>query len=317
MATDVLDITALFDEVVGSYRMIRCLGEGGMGAVYLARHPELGSEVAIKVLRPEHSRNVEVIRRCFDEAYALAQLQHPGIVRIYDFGHHTNGMAYLVMELLQGEPLAARMKREGPLPEAVVMEVMRQLASVLDVIHQVGVVHRDLRPRNLYLTLDEQSSSGSRVKVLELGLAKLAARDEGSNTAPVYMSPEQCRDGARIDHRSDLYSLGCIAFEMACGGPPFARGGSPFEVAMQHIAQPAERLRDRGAAVNAALEEIVARLLEKDPAERYQSAEQLLAALERAVSARAPTAPRRKSVSSIPPPTSSSDGGGRKPPDDD
>jgi eukaryotic-like serine/threonine-protein kinase len=282
-------------DVVGSYRIIGKIGEGGMGAVYVAEHTLIGRQAAIKVLQREMSHRQDLVTRFFNEARAATAVKHPGIVEIYDFGYHTDGSAYIVMEFLEGETLSARLRRTGPLPAARAAALGRQVAGALGAAHAKGIVHRDLKPDNIFIVRDPDITDGERTKILDFGIAKLAAGDQPgiSKTrsgvvlgTPTYMSPEQSKGAGNVDARADLYALGCILFEVVCGRPPFvAEGGG--EVMAQHIyaAVPAP---SSIAPVTPELEQFLLRALAKDPAHRFQSAEEMSAALQMAVPSGAP-----------------------------
>ncbi|HWN69498.1 MAG TPA: serine/threonine-protein kinase, partial [Haliangium sp.] len=211
------------------------LAEGGMGAVYLATHELMGREVAIKVLLPRMSTERDVIQRFFNEARATGSLNHPGIVAIFDLDQAEDGRAYIVMERLQGETLQQRLRRVQRLSMAETVDVVKQLASALAAAHGKGVVHRDLKPSNIFLCEDPEIPGRERLKILDFGVAKLA-QQEGSLVTragafvgtPGYMAPEQCRDSSTVDHRADLYALGCIMYDCLCGRPPFV--GDAVEV---------------------------------------------------------------------------------------
>ena len=273
-------------DVVGSYRIIGKIGEGGMGAVYLAEHTLIGRQAAIKVLQREMSHRQDLVTRFFNEARAATAVKHPGIVEIYDFGYHTDGSAYIVMEYLEGETLAARLRRTGTQPAVRVVALGRQVAGALGAAHARGIIHRDLKPDNIFIVRDPDVADGERTKILDFGIAKLATGDQPwiSKTrtgevmgTPAYMSPEQCKGAGNVDARTDLYALGCILFEMACGRPPFvAEGGG--EVMAQHIFAPVPAPNSL-APVTSQLEQFLLRALAKDPAQRFQSAEEMSAAL--------------------------------------
>jgi serine/threonine-protein kinase len=277
-------------DVVGSYRIIAKIGEGGMGAVYVAEHTLIGRQAAIKVLQREMSHRQDLVTRFFNEARAATAVKHPGIVEIYDFGYHTDGSAYIVMEYLEGETLSARLRRTGPLPAARAAALGRQVAGALGAAHAKGIVHRDLKPDNIFIVRDPDITDGERTKILDFGIAKLAAGDQPgiSRTrtgtvmgTPAYMSPEQSKGAGNVDARTDLYALGCILFEMVCGRPPFvAEGGG--EVMAQHIYAPVPAPSSI-APVAPQLEQFLLRALAKDPAHRFQSAEEMSAALQMAV----------------------------------
>jgi serine/threonine protein kinase len=279
-------------DVVGSYRILRKIGSGGMGAVYVAEHTLIGRQAAIKVLHHEMSHRKNLVTRFFNEARAATAVKHPGIVEIYDFGYHTDGSAYIVMEYLEGETLAARLHRTGTLPAARAAVLGRQVAGALGAAHAKRIVHRDLKPENIFIVRDPDIVDGERTKLLDFGIAKLVAGDRRGMSktrtgevmgTPTYMSPEQSKGAGNVDARTDLYALGCILFEMVCGRPPFvAEGGG--EVIAQHILVPVPAPSSI-APVTPELEQFLLRALAKDPADRFQSAEEMSAALQVAVPA--------------------------------
>ena len=281
----------MIGESVGNFRITELLGGGGMGTVYMAEHPGLGRRAAVKVLHAQLAADPEIVQRFFNEARAANAVGHPGIVEVLDFGTLPSGAPYIVMELLPGESLAARLRRTGRLPVAAAVEVADQVADALGAAHRKGIVHRDLKPDNLFLVADSESGhSPGRpvVKVLDFGVAKLQQLPGGSGDlrtrtgimmgTPQYMSPEQCRDARDVDHRADVYSLGVVLHEMLAGAPPFV-SSSWGELVHLHIGVPAPALRDCGADVPQSLEAIVRRALEKDPNARFASMEELRAAL--------------------------------------
>ena len=277
----------LTEKTIGNYRLLRPLGEGGMGVVYEAVHASMHRRAAVKVLRPELSRNQEVIRRFFNEARATNEIRHPGIVQIYDCGTMPDGSPWLIMELLEGETLSVLLARRERLPEAEVIDLGAQAASVLAAAHAAGIVHRDLKPDNLYVVPDPGVPGGRRVKVLDFGIAKLGslAAAGGMRTqtgmlmgTPVYMSPEQCRGNKEIDGRSDVYSLGLILYQMAAGKPPFISDGlgELFDMHMNRTAPPLARV---SPDVGPALAAVIHRALQKKPADRFASMNDLQKAL--------------------------------------
>jgi tRNA A-37 threonylcarbamoyl transferase component Bud32 len=285
---------------VGAYRIVAKLGEGGMGVVYLGEHVELGHRVAIKVLLPELTRNVDLVQRFFNEARATTRIRHPGIVQIFDFGQAADGSVYFVMELLDGHSLGARL-RAGVLAEGHAVALVRQVAGALAACHAVGIVHRDLKPDNIMLVADPDIAIGERAKILDFGIAKLAdgqyaaslrTRTGSVMGTPYYMSPEQSRGAGHVDHRTDVYALGCILFEMLCGRPPFVGEGLGEILGMhQYVAPPAPRtLRP---SLSPALEAVILRALAKHPDQRQRDMETFIAELgaDGAASFRAPTAP--------------------------
>jgi hypothetical protein len=271
---------------LGSYTLHRELGRGGMGAVFVGGHTLLGRQAAIKVLLPELSREHAIVQRFFNEARAATAIKHPGIVEIYDFGYAADGSAYIVMELLSGEPLADRLRR-GRMPAVVAAHLMRQTAIALGAAHQAGIVHRDLKPDNIYLVPDAETAIGERVKLLDFGIAKLGDASVGALArtsagtimgTPYYMAPEQCRGDSALDHRADLYALGCVLYEMLAGRPPFT-GEAAGAILGAHIHVAPTPLRQIAPDAPVELESLVMRLLAKDPAARPPSAEAVVAEL--------------------------------------
>jgi serine/threonine-protein kinase len=272
---------------VGSYVITGQIGEGGMGVVYAANHALLGRPAAIKVLLPEFSRNQDIVNRFFNEARAATAIRHPGIVEIYDFGYLGDGSAYIAMELLDGQALAARLAARRTLPANEALWIVRQIAGALGAAHARQIVHRDLKPDNVFLVRDPEVPTGERIKLLDFGIAKLAGdgtpQSQRTRTGavmgtPTYMAPEQCR-GVAVDHRADLYSLGCILFEMLCGAPPYV-GEGVGDVLAAHIHVPVPSPRARVPDLPVEVEAFVMRLLAKDPAQRPQHAEQLIAEID-------------------------------------
>src|SRR5262245_23764831 len=207
--------------VVGAYRLVRQLGAGGMGEVWLAEHTMIGRRAAIKVLHEAVSRRPEIVGRFFNEARAATAISDPGIVQIFDFGQHTTGDAFIVMEMLEGETLELRLRRSGALRVPDALRLLRQVAASLGAAHARGIVHRDLKPDNIFVVPDPEAVGGERTKILDFGIAKLAGQGVGVKTqtsavmgTPTYMSPEQCRGAGEVDQRSDIYSLGCILYEI-------------------------------------------------------------------------------------------------------
>jgi tRNA A-37 threonylcarbamoyl transferase component Bud32 len=262
--------------IIGGHRIIRALGQGGMGAVYLAEHALLGRRAAVKVLLPALSQNPEMVTRFFNEARAATAIADPGIVQIYDFGYHTDGSAFIVMELLEGEPLDKRLERMGRLPAVDALRIARQIATTLAAAHARGIVHRDLKPENVYLVRDNEVAGGERVRVLDFGIAKLTGDQHATSKTqtgaimgtPLYMSPEQCRGAGEVDHRSDIYALGCMLYHLLLGRPPFVGEGLGEILAMQlyeTATPPSVVLPFLGGA----LDGLVMRCLAKSPGDRF------------------------------------------------
>ena len=281
--------------VIGPYRIERQIGAGGMGAVYLARHLQLDRRAAIKTLHREVATSPGLVRRFVDEARAATRIEHPGIVQVFDVGETDDGVAYIVMELLSGEPLSSRLERLGRLPPEQAIQIVQQTTDALGAAHRAGIIHRDLKPENLFLAADTAVPGGERVKVLDFGIAKLMEPGGISHTGtnmlmgtPPYMSPEQCRGGKHVDERSDIYSLGCILFQLVCGRPPFVYESIGEQIAAHlHESPPSPS----SLAGPTALEPIIRRCLAKSPDERFASMADVAAALDRVQSGRAADEP--------------------------
>jgi serine/threonine-protein kinase len=270
---------------IGGYLLERKLGEGGMGDVFVGVHTLIGKRVAVKVLREEHSRNLDLINRFFKEARATAMLAHPGCVDIIDTGRLPDGRGYIVMTLLEGESLKDRLARERPAP-VVQMAVARQIADVLATAHHKGIIHRDLKPENVFLLADQAAPSHVRVKVLDFGVAKLTDLTPGQAATnpnaligtPQYMAPEQCKGAAYVDTQSDIYALGCIMYEMACGRPPFVcRGFGDY--LMAHLTQ-TPAAPSTLATLDPRLERIIVKALAKEKTARQRSMGELMKELD-------------------------------------
>lgn len=210
---------------IGDYEVIAPIGAGGFGEVYEARHTVIGKLAAIKVLRAEHAQSKAVMARFLAEARAVNQIQHRGIVDIFAFGELDDGRQYLVMERLRGLPLDAYVRRHGRLDPATVFALLRRVARALDAAHDAGIAHRDLKPENIFVTHDDEGRLDP--KLLDFGIAKLMGGKSLAQTktgqmlgTPLYMSPEQWR-GRKVDHRTDIYALGVVAFELLTGKFPF------------------------------------------------------------------------------------------------
>jgi serine/threonine-protein kinase len=285
----------------GKYRIEQLLGHGGMGAVYRATHLGTTRTVAVKIIHPHFSSDQRFVDRFRREAEASGRLRHPNVVDVTDFGFaqtRRGAVAYLVMEYLDGRSLGAVLEAEGRLSPASVVDILEQVSSAAAEAHRLGIVHRDLKPDNIWL--EPNRRGGFTVKVLDFGLAKLAgtesptvaraawvsgpdsmtgafpSADSGMLTqagavmgTPLYMSPEQCR-GAQLDTRSDIYSLGVVAYHMLAGEPPFT--GSAAELIERHASSKPPDLRARCPDVPRRLAAVVMSALEKDPAVRPDSA---------------------------------------------
>jgi eukaryotic-like serine/threonine-protein kinase len=286
-------------ETVASYRIVAKLGRGGMGEVFVAEHPMLGRRAAVKFIRPELSSNPDNLNRFFNEARAASLVQHPGIVDVFDYGILPSGNAFFVMEYLEGETLASRV-RNGRLAREQLAPVFDQIADALGAAHGKGIIHRDLKPDNVFLVADRAIPCGLRIKVLDFGIAKLAnlsrsvspMTESGSVLGtPAYMSPEQCSGARHVDFRTDIYSLGCMLYEAASGRLPFPAPGLG-EMLAAHLYLTPRPLRSLDPTITPDLERIVERALAKAPEARQQSMAEVqteLAALATVDKAAAPS----------------------------
>lgn len=271
---------------LGAYRVVRKLGEGGMGVVYVGEHVLLGRRAAIKVLLPQFSANKEIVQRFFNEAKATTQIADPGIVQVFDFGYHTDGSAFIVMELLEGEPMNKRLERIGRFSPVDCLRLMRQICTSLQAAHSKGVIHRDLKPDNIFLVGDPAVTGGERAKILDFGIAKLSTEEPGSMKTrtgmvlgtPVFMSPEQCRGTGDIDHRSDIYSIGCVMMTMLTGLPPFYSEGSG-ELIAAHLREPPPFAGSRVHGFPPIIDQILQCSLAKSPNDRFATMTDMAQAL--------------------------------------
>jgi eukaryotic-like serine/threonine-protein kinase len=271
--------------MAGRYEIVREIGRGAMATVYLAEDRKHSRAVALKVLDPELSTSLGP-ERFVREIAITAPLVHPNILPLYESGEAA-GFLYYAMPYVDGATLGQRLEREGQLSLDNVVEIARHVAAALDYAHARGVIHRDIKPDNILLL-------GEHVFVADFGLAKAISSaastpltDTGFvvGTAP-YMSPEQCTPGRAIDCRSDIYSLGCVVFEMITGVPPFL-GATPEETIAHHLASSPRSLRSKRHNCPSALDDVVHRALEKAPADRFRTAREFV----NAAAAAAATAP--------------------------
>jgi eukaryotic-like serine/threonine-protein kinase len=307
-------------QVLGSYRILSGIGEGGMGKVYLADHVKLGRKVALKLLRPEYAVKRDAVSRFFKEAQAVNKIRHENIVDITDFVELDTGETYIIMELLEGDDLAdLTRKADSPMPLHRAMQISLQVCDALEAAHKVGVIHRDLKPDNIFII--NTATKKDFVKLLDFGVAKLLGESteaDGWQTAagsvigtPAYMSPEQA-SGIPVDARSDIYSLGAILYELFTGHPVF-RAKSFGEYVIKHMNDDPVPPRDLADApkIPAALERVILRCLEKDPNRRYPMVSDLREDLARATATAAtaietipvgprPSRRRRRALIAIP-----------------
>jgi len=270
---------------LGAYRLGRRLGAGGIGAVYAATHVRTGRAYAVKVLLPDAADDATSAARFRREAEALAAVGHAGIVAVHDFDVTDDGVAYLVMDKLEGEDLDARLAR-GPLSLAATQDLLHQVGSALATAHDAGILHRDLKPSNVFLA--RRPGSPERAVLLDFGLAKLMEGEHAKLTAtgatmgtPMYMSPEQAQ-GLPVDRRTDVYALGAVLFECLTGRPPFD-GPHVTAILAKVLTAPPPRLRDWNPELPRALDDVIVRALAKDPSERPASVPALVAAVNEAI----------------------------------
>ncbi len=299
----------MLERIIGSYRLVRKIGQGGMGAVYEAQHTSDGSRAAVKVLLRHSLEDPNAARRFFNEAKAISMVSHPSLVKIFEYGNcptddGSEGEAYIVMEYLDGETLRARLAKRYV--GQTCLRLMRQIASALSATHKRRIVHRDLKPDNIMLVADPTVAGGERVKILDFGIAKLLpeagspeAAGDGNTLpepavpgmvrtvktrtgmpigTPAYMSPEQCRASAPPDEKTDVYSVAIIFYEMLYGEPPFHSDSAGEMYALQMFGTPPE-LASRAPGVNAQLAALIHRMLDKKPAAR-PSMDELLKEVE-------------------------------------
>ena len=261
--------------VAGRYPIRKLLGKGAMGSVYLAEDLRLKRDIALKMLAPGLSIDEHLLARFRQEALALARLSHPNIVQVYDF-FEENGFFWIAMEFVKGGELDARLKAPEKLPLHEILTLTKQMADALGYAHEQGVVHRDFKPANVLLTLN------ANVKITDFGIAKLAQSSIHTqlNTVlgtPSYMSPEQA-NGETTDHRTDIYSLGIVFYQLLAGEPPFK--GDHRSIIAQHFLKAVPRLSELHQDISPEIDEIIQKMLAKKPADRYQSMLEVINQLE-------------------------------------
>ncbi len=266
--------------LIGRYRVSRAIGHGGIGAVYEAVQDAIGYRAAVKILGAQLAtdpRQKQYVDRFLDEARAVNLINHPGVVRVFDFGETDDHIVYILMEYLDGQTLANRLSdaQQGKSKRMSVLQVMRlvrQIGAAMAQAHEKSVIHRDLKPENIILVSDSDVPGGERVKILDFGLARFLDSPERRTTAgvalgtPMYMSPEQCY-GGDLDGKSDVYSLGAIAFEMLCGQPPFT-DPKPARLMTKHVNEAPPQLKSLNPALPSEVTDLVHQLLAKQAAQR-------------------------------------------------
>ena len=270
--------------LAGKYRIDRIVGAGGMCLVYEAEHVHLRQAVALKMLKPELARDPTAVARFAQEAQAAARLRSPNVARVYDVDRLPDGQPYITMELLVGHDLGTELQRRYALPVDLAVDYVGQAASGISEAHALGIVHRDLKPENLFLTELGAMTERRLVKILDFGIAKNIQEGARKLTAPDavfgtvdYMSPEQIRSASSVDHRTDIWALGVILFELLTGRTPFS--GDARSIIAQIVSDPVVTPSRWVPTLPAGLVSVVMRSLAKDPAARFQSAEELRRAL--------------------------------------
>jgi serine/threonine protein kinase len=272
------------------YRILRKLGEGGMGVVYLAEHVVIEKKLALKVLFPDLTRRADLIQRFMQEAKSASRIGHENVIDITDFGQSPEGYVFIAMEYLSGQDLGQVLKASGLLSWQRAQPIVVQIVKALRAAHERGIIHRDMKPENIFVT--PRDDGREFVKVLDFGIAKVMGLDEDvprlTRTGmifgtPEYMSPEQAQ-GQSVDHRVDIYAVGCIMFHILTGQVPF-KADSFMGILSKHMMEAPEPPRSLNPTIDPAIEAIILRAMEKDPAKRFQSMRELLQALLPAPSA--------------------------------
>src|SRR5580700_3361063 len=261
----------LTGRTLGDYQILRRLGVGGMGHVYLARQLSLKREVALKLLRDDLNNNPTALMRFQAEAEAVAKLNHPNIVHIHQMGE-AEGLRYMALEYVEGRNLRDHLARKGPPDLPVTLSIVRQVVLAIQQAHEHGIVHRDIKPENILVTRKVE------VKVTDFGLSRYFSGETPALNltqsgitlgTPLYMSPEQVQ-GHVVDHRSDIYSFGVTCYHMLVGEPPF-KGQTPFEVALQHVQNAPQPLLEIRSDLPPELCAVVHKMMAKKPEDRYQT----------------------------------------------
>ena len=270
---------AQLEKALGTdYRIGRMIGEGGFGRVYAATDVRLGRSVAIKVIRPELAGARAFVDRFRKEGTALAKFRHPGIIPIYDI-REQEGLIYYVMPLIEGDTLRTKLDRRGKLSPKETQRILIELCDCLAATHRAGIVHRDIKPENVIL-----EGVFASALLMDFGVSKATAAETTTDSGiavgtPTYMSPEQASGDQRVDHRSDIYAVGVLGYQMLTGRPPFT-GRTAHQIIAGHVTELPEPIRRDNPSVPKALADAVGRCLEKNPEHRFQSATALSEALQ-------------------------------------
>lgn len=275
----------IIGRVIGNHRVAEKIADGVTGAVYKAEHTVIGRHVAIKFLRSEYSSDPDLVKRYFNVLRQVSAIEHPSIVQIFDFGYFQDA-AYLVMEFMEFETLDQRLRRLGRMRMSFTLDIVSQIADTLNEVHRRGVIHEDLKPSNIALVPDPAVPGGARAKLLDFGLATLytdtgtgARKVRNEAELPTYSAPEQLVGQEDVDRRADLYALGCIWYEMLCGRPPFV-SKDLLELVDLLLGTEPPKPRSLIATISEPVEEVILRLLAKDREARYQSAKDLMQAID-------------------------------------
>ncbi|MFH1231946.1 MAG: serine/threonine-protein kinase [Planctomycetota bacterium] len=271
--SNIQDKDSLTGKVFGGCRLIKKIGEGGMGAVYLAHHLALNKNVAVKILPPSFAQEEERVKRFIREARSAAQLEHSNIVQIYNIARHED-FYFIIMQYVDGESLAGKIKREGKINLLEALKIVKDVSSALSIAHQKGIVHRDIKPENIMI------NSNGEIKLMDFGLARvLDVASHLSRTGdilgtPYYLSPEQAQ-GQKVDGRADIYALGVTLYYMISGRRPFD-GDSTVSIILKHINEKPTPIRNFNPEIPESVSRIINKMLEKDAVNRYQSTEELI-----------------------------------------
>jgi len=263
------------------YRVDELVGQGGMGKVYLGSHARVGRKVAIKVLNPDLAHDEDMVKRFFREARAAAAIGHRHIIDVLDVGVTAAGDPYLVMEYLEGESLAALLSRTGPLDLAAATAIVEPVLQALGAAHKAGIVHRDLKPENIFVTYPDDGPP--EVKLIDFGISKVTEETQSTRLTdtgqllgtPAYMAPEQAEDAVEVDHRTDLYAVGVILYELLCGVPPFD-ATSNYKLFAQVLRGEITPPKQANPDFPVHAEPVVAKAMAREPADRHADAAAML-----------------------------------------